>query len=424
MSEAAIDRRARQSGTAADRTAATDLTTSRHDRARLVVFAADAVTENALREGLADGLRGEGDFHRGSLRHAIAALHKMPSPQALIVDLADDDSALTELAELAELIEPSVQVFAVGRNATVEFYREITRGLGVKEYIAKPVHRDMVRRHFLPHLVDEPTVPENISSGRTICITGSRGGVGATTIAANLAWHFGVKASRHTVLLDPDLHLGSAAMLLDTATGNGLRVALEAPERIDTLFVERAATPVAERLHVLAGEVRLGDRIAYAENCAATLLDALCARYAVIVADTPAQALPLYYDLLDMAHQRVIVAIPTLASLRDTKRLLVMPPGLGQRGRALVVLNRVGLRGGLSRKQVEDALGMTVDIVIPDMPRLLENAASMGTASADGRNPFARAIAELARQTAYVRLLDSPLAKLDPQTSKKWWRFW
>ena len=424
MTDAAIDRRANPNGGALDRNTAADLSVSRHDRARLLVFAADAATENALREGLADGLRGAGDFHRGSLRNAIAALHKMPSPQALIVDLADDDSALSQLAELAELVEPSVQVFAIGRNATVEFYREVTRGLGVKEYLAKPVHRDMVRRHFLPYLVDEPAAPENITSGRTICITGSRGGVGATTIAANLAWHFGVKANRHTVLLDPDLHLGSAAMLLDTPTGNGLRVALEAPERIDTLFVERAATPVAERLHVLAGEVRLGDRIAYADDCAATLLDALCARYAVIVADTPAQALPLYYDLLDMAHQRVIVAIPTLASLRDTKRLLAMPPGLGQRGRALVVLNRVGLRGGLSRKQVEDALGIKVDIVIPYMPRLVENAASMGAASADGRNPFARAIAELARQTAYVRLLDSPLASMGPPAARPWWRFW
>ena len=84
MSDAAIERRGISGGSAADRGTAGDLVASRHDRARLVVFAADAVTEEALRQGLADGMRGVGDFHRGSLRHAIAALHKMPSPQALI----------------------------------------------------------------------------------------------------------------------------------------------------------------------------------------------------------------------------------------------------------------------------------------------------------------------------------------------------
>ena len=44
--------------------------------------------------------------------------------------------------------------------------------------------------------------------GRAIAITGVRGGVGATTIAVNLSWHFGVGMRRHTVLLDPDPHLG------------------------------------------------------------------------------------------------------------------------------------------------------------------------------------------------------------------------
>ncbi len=424
MSEIAIDRRSRPNGVASDREAGPESTAGRHDRARLVVFSTDAATEDAIRDGLTEWLQGAGDFHRGNLRHAITALRKMPSPLALIIDLSDGDSALSELAELAEVIEPSVQVLAVGQNASVEFYREVTRGLGVKEYLPKPFNRDTVRRHFLPLLSDELIPLENIATGRTICITGSRGGVGATTIAANLAWHFGVKANRHTVLLDPDLHLGSAAMLLDSTTGNGLRVALEAPERIDTLFVERAATPVADRLHVLAGEVRLTDRVAYADGCARALLDALCARYAVIVADTPAHALPLYSDLLDMADQRVIVTNPTLISLRDTKRLLALPPGPHQHGRPLVVLNRVGMRGGLSQEQVEHTLDLKVEVVIPDMPRLVENAASIGQASADGRNPFSRAIAELARQTAYVRVLDSPLAMAGQQAKRPWWRVW
>ncbi len=401
-----------------------DRAATRHDRARLAVFSTDAATEAVLREALAEALQGAGAFHRGGIRQAVAALRRMPSPQALIVDLSDDDAALTQLALLAELVEPSVQVLAIGRNTGLDFYREVTRGLGVLEYLPRPLTADAVRRHFLHVLTDAPAPRESLTTGHAICVTGSRGGVGATTVAANLAWHFGVKASRHTVLLDPDLHLGSAAMLLDAPTGGGLRTALEAPERIDTLFVERAATPVAERLHVLAGEVPPGEPIAYAAEGAVRLLDALCARYAVVVADTPAQTLPLYDDLRNSAHQRVIIALPTLASLRDTRRLLALPAASGQRGRALVVLNRVGLRGGLLRRQVEDALGVKVDVAIPDLPRLVENAASMGVSSADGRNPFARAIADLARQTAYVRLLDPPLADPGPKAARAWWRRW
>jgi pilus assembly protein CpaE len=88
----------------------------------------------------------------------------------------------------------------------------------------------------------------------------------------------------------------------------------------------------------------------------------------------------------------------------------------------VVVLNRFDLRGGLSRQQVEQALGFAVDIVIPDLPRLVENAATMGEAMVDGRNAFARAIATLARHTAYTQLIDSPLDPNASEARKPWWR--
>ncbi|OYV29846.1 MAG: hypothetical protein B7Z81_14780, partial [Acidocella sp. 20-61-6] len=79
----------------------------------------------------------------------------------------------------------------------------------------------------------------------------------ASVIAANLGWQLGVIDRHHTVLLDADLYLGTQSFLFDQPPGPGLRLALEAPERIDTLLAERTARPVDERLHVLAGQERL-----------------------------------------------------------------------------------------------------------------------------------------------------------------------
>ena len=45
----------------------------------------------------------------------------------------------------------------------------------------------------------------------------------------------------------------------------------------------------------------------------------------------PGRPLPLYRDLLMLAHQRVLVMDPTLASMRDTLRLLALPNGPDQR---------------------------------------------------------------------------------------------
>jgi pilus assembly protein CpaE len=96
--------------------------------------------------------------------------------------------------------------------------------------------------------------------------------------------------------------------------------------------------------------------------------------------------------------------------VRDTLRLLALPAGPEQPRRPLLVLNRVGRRGTLARRKIEEALKMKVDIAIPDLPRAVETAATMGEAIAAQRNGFRRAITELAALSAFIRLLDAPKA--------------
>jgi pilus assembly protein CpaE len=121
----------------------------------------------------------------------------------------------------------------------------------------------------------------------------------------------------------------------------------------------------------------------------------------------PFAPVALYRDLLDIVDQRVLVMEPTLAAVRDTVRLLALPKGRGQEQRAVVVLNRLGLPGGLNRRQVEDALKMKVDVVIPDLPRQVGNAATLGEPAMASSSGFRAGVLELARQVGSVRLLDS-----------------
>jgi pilus assembly protein CpaE len=153
---------------------------------------------------------------------------------------------------------------------------------------------------------------------------------------------------------------------------------LETPERLDSMFVERAVQSAGARLSLFSGESDLADMPSAAPDAASHLIDILRQRYNFVVVDLPWAPLPVYRDLFNLADQRLFILEPTLVSVRDALRLLALPNGMRQKRRAALVLNSVNKPGGLTRTQVEDALGMKVDFVLPYLPKPAGAAATMG----------------------------------------------
>jgi pilus assembly protein CpaE len=147
------------------------------------------------------------------------------------------------------------------------------------------------------------------------------------------------------------------------------------------------------------------------------LIDALRKRYNFIVLDVPFAPVPLYHDLLNLAHQRVLVMEPSLVSLRDVLRLTTTT--LSQGPAPLIILNRLGLPGGLTRRQVEEGLKRKVDVVLPDLPRQLRGSANLGEPAIITSAAYRKVIAELARAVAGAGLLDSLAASTPAEPAPK-----
>lgn len=402
----------------------TGLGAVRHDRPQIMTFLADAHTEAAVRDGLADLLLETADMRRGGIRAGIATLQKVKTPRILVVDVSGEDEPLAALGALSEVVEPDVCVLVVGDIHDITFYREVTRGLGAMEYLAKPLTRDIVARHFGPFVRGQSGRAGVVLGGRMIAFTGAQGGAGTSMLAANLAWHLGAERHRHTVLLDADLHRGTGAFLLNTAPSGGLQSALETPERIDALLAERAAPPVSDRLHVLASDVPLMDAPVYADGAAASLMSALRKRYNFVVADVPFNGMAFSRDLIRQANQRVLVLLPSLVSIRDTLKLLGLKVGTEQTDRPVLVLNRLGMPGGLQRRQVEETLALKIDVAIPDLPRVVADAVNLGEPAAAARSPLRTAIMEITTLCAASGLLDQGKRSSDGAEApvKRGWR--
>jgi pilus assembly protein CpaE len=236
-----------------------------------------------------------------------------------------------------------------------------------------------------------------------------RGGVGATTIAVNLAVELAERRRHHTLLMDSDLQGGTAGLMLASEAEGGLRAALEHPERLDKLLVERAAPRMGDRLALLAAEDKLDSVPTITGGSVRHLLDLLRTRYNCIVVDVPRLALPMHREILEAAQQRVLVMDPTLPSLRDTLRILGSLAGTKQASPPLLVLNRLGAPGTLDRKQVIAALQRTPDIVIPFLPKQMNAAMTLGEPAVRKRGAFQTAIATLAHE-----ILPAP-AEVEPR---------
>lgn len=375
-------------------------------RLPLLAFLADARSEQVLREVLHESGPDGAEVRRGDITAATHHLGRAATPQVLLVDIAGIEEPFAALDALAQVCEPDVRVLVVGDRDEVDFYRDLTRTLGVSEYLPKPLTRDTVSRTFLPLFANQAPSELVPRGGRVVMVAGVRGGVGATTIAANLAVHLADEARRHVALVDLNLHTGSAALLLGTRPSSGLRTAIESPEKVDLLFLDRAGQPVGDRLRVFAAEESLGQSLVPAGNAIGHLLQLLRERYNYVVIDAPSGFPPLARDAFDRVHQRVLVMVPDVANARDLSRFLALPNAPAQTSRAVVVLNQAGRPGALSHKQVEEALKLAPDVIVPYLPRLLPEAANLGKPAVARPGPFRSAIQLLTQEIAAVRPAD------------------
>lgn len=367
----------------------------RPGRAAFIGFVSDDASATLLRACLQEchfgGRNGE-DVHVAGFRAALAALAAMPTPEIVLVDLTGEGQPLNAVMELAEAVEEGTTVLAIGAPQNISFYRTVTKGLGIREYLAKPLSRAVVMRGLLPFFAHQPVAPVATRLGRLVAVAGARGGVGTTTVAANLAWYLATERHRHTAAVDGMLNTGTLGLYLDLPSATGLGAVLETPERVDTLLLERCVQDAGDRLHVLAGQEPLTRFVNSSRASTVQFIQAMRARYNFIIADAGAQLEPFARDLLLSAAQRIIVMDPSLISVRNLARLTSLP---GQ-AQTLLVLNRAGTPGGITQKYLEEKLGLNFAAVIPDLPRIVPRSTQLGTPAAALRGPFRDALAALA----------------------------
>lgn len=369
-------------------------------------YVCDEASAEALRPIAGDMGWSIDKVYKGGLRNAVQSLSVSASPQILFVDLAESGDPLNDINALAEVCEPGTVVIAAGQVNDVRLYRDLIAS-GIQDYLLKPLQPDALRES-LGHAHAMLNAPKPIEASldrphSAIAVIGTRGGVGASTIATSLAWLVSDKEKRTTALLDLDVHFGTGALTLDLEPGRDLTDAIENPSRIDGLFIERAMVKASEKLAVLSAEAPINTPLMTDGTAFLQLQEEMRAAFEATVVDLPRSMLILYPHLIRDTQSMVVVTELTLAAARDTIRLLSWLKANAPQTQVTVVANRVHAAGQLeiSRKDFEGSIERKIDFLIPFDQKLAAQAAKLGKPLAEaGKN--SRTIAPIIALTRHV----------------------
>src|ERR1700723_2014699 len=137
----------------------------------------------------------------GGAPAALEAYKTAPTPNVVVLEApASRDALLAQLEELAEYCDAGTKVVVLGKLNDIVLYRQLmTRG--VSEYLVAPF--GVV--DFIQAISQLFAVPGAKPLGRVISVVGAKGGVGASTIAHNLAWSLASLTEMATIIADFDL---------------------------------------------------------------------------------------------------------------------------------------------------------------------------------------------------------------------------
>ena len=202
---------------------------------------------------------------------------------------------------------------------------------GVAEVLPTPADAEEVRRAVarLARPVQLPAVYGGKQPGRILTVTRARGGIGATTLAVNLAsslaqskGRFRKTAGASVALVDFDLQFGAVSSFLDLPARDTLYELAAEGQIPDAAYLDDEMETAADGLRVLTAPARFMPIDAISEAQVAAILETLRDRHDFVVVDLPHGLVDWVQAVVDRSDQVMLVTDSTVPSIRQAKRLI------------------------------------------------------------------------------------------------------
>jgi pilus assembly protein CpaE len=263
-------------------------------------------------------------------------------PDVVFLDLARDPEPYFALGAQIRRVRPAVKLVAC--SSTVPPNHQLLLGAmrsGVQDFLPKPVDPETLRQ-MLARFVEELDIKDRASSfDKLVVVMGSKGGVGATTVAVNLAVQLSTFARKRVALLDFARPLGNAHLLLDLHPKFTIRDAVDNLDRLDSHFLAGLLTHHKTKVEVLCGATQPEEWQTIPVPSLQRVVNVAQSIFDVVLLDIGSQFSSEWTSILRMARMILVIAEANVPALWTLERRLLALKGFGiEPDRARVIINR------------------------------------------------------------------------------------
>jgi len=258
-------------------------------------------------------------------------------------------------------------------------------------------------------------------NGVIIPIHGLAGGIGATTMAVNLAWELAnldKTEQQQVCVLDFDFQFGSASTFLDLARRETVVELLTDTESMDSESFMQALANFEDKLHVLTAPFDMIPLDLIGPEDITRLIQMAASHFDYVIIDMPSTMVEWSQTVLEAAHVYFAMIELDMRSAQNTLRLKrAMQAEDLPFEKIRFVLNRApgftDLNGKARIKRLSESLGIGIEVLMPDGGKPVAQNADHGLPMGSGipKNALRKEIAKLAKSVHDVNVSDAVEAR-------------
>jgi pilus assembly protein CpaE len=245
--------------------------------------------------------------------------------------------------------------------------------------------------------------------GKVVAIFGTKGGIGTSVIAINLA----VALTRHdrkVALVDASLHFGDVGVLLNLQATRSIADVSKVISDLDAELIETMLTPHSSGVKALLapGRPELAELVS-AEHLKAVLTE-MRSMFDYVIVDTARTLKDEVLAVLDNADRIVLLGTPDIPSIKNARTFFEVAEALAYLpGKTLFVLNKMDRRSLISAKEIEAHIKHPVAAQLPVDEVTAVSSINKGVPFVNDPRSKSTALAQ-----AVIQLADKLIIELQP----------